>query len=1068
MPSIPVLPTLVSITGTDPSSTDAAVVHYTVTFSKPVSGVTVDQFTLATTGGISGAGITDITPVAGSNGASYTVTVNTGSGSGSLGLQLTGTHVHDSSGTYIGPFQSETALGSSARFSLVDSTAVGDVNGDGALDLVVLRSGSTFSYSYEVKINDGTGHFTSTTVAGASEFPSSAALADVNGDGKLDLLVSIYQTFSVSVRLGNGNGTFGAVTKYTAGGFISAVGDFNGDGKTDVLLRTDSNVSVLPGDGNGGFGTAIFTSLPTSAYPVTTGDFNGDGKLDLVTRNNSDSAVNMWLGNGDGTFQSPTQVGSASATFIKGDFNGDGKLDLAFATGTSVAVALGNGDGTFASTQTFQTPASVKSSAAADVNGDGKSDIVVVGTNSTLSSFYSRGDGTFGPAGTVPLDSSTGSVTVADLNGDGKSDVVVEYSTSSSFPGEDILLTAPDPTTTVYTINRALPPTAIIDADVTPGSDGNNYINAAHFHGGATTLTGIGNAGDTITVTNAGDNSVVGVATVGSNGSWSLGVSGLQDGSPYSYVATATDAQGHSVSGPAFTFKVDASAPVLAITGIANHDSTSNLIDIQGTLDLADAPATLTVSFGTTDIAVNSTDGTWHLDSKFPAAGLSYVTARLRDAAGNTGVSQAIPLLYGYTMTNGISLTNAIVVAAPSVAFTPSVVVGSSATLVAATVLRNGVEEDYGISTGSVVKSGGIQRVFGVGTTAATIEAGGYQDIRDRGIATDTVLYGSQYVYSRGTAAHTTVKAGANQFVASGGHATGTVIELSGISQIAAGADEHGATILGTQYLNGSSSGATIGAGGVQYDYGASSAALVQSGGIQHVYQNGSAEGTTIAAGGYQDVYHGTVTNTVVDGDQQVLADGTADGTTINAGGRQYVGSGGATTDTTIAAGGFQYVDVGATDSSAVINGGWQYVAGSASGATVSGRGEQDVGAGGTAANTHLDGGTEHVYAGGLAQNVDFDGSAGSTLVLDAPVGLTGTIANFGADDYIDFRNTVISSVDVDSANNLTVTTDGGQSYSWALLGQYAASSFVLASDGNGGTALSYVPQQQTLLAAAH
>ncbi|WP_441233690.1 hypothetical protein [Bradyrhizobium sp. 930_D9_N1_4] len=571
-------------------------------------------------------------------------------------------------------------------------------------------------------------------------------------------------------------------------------------------------------------------------------------------------------------------------------------------------------------------------------------------------------------------------------------------------------------------------------------------------------------------MTNAGDNSVVGVTAVGSDGNWSLGVSGLQDGSTYSYIATATDALGQSVSGPAFTFAVDITAPGLAITGIANHDSTSNLVDIQGTLDLADAPATLTLSFGLTDIAVTSSDGSWHVDSLFPASGLSYATASLRDAAGNIGVSQAIPFVYGYAMPSGTTLANAIVVAAPFSAFPPSVTVGTGATLVAATVLRNGVEDDYGISIGSVVKSGGVQHVNGVGTSAATIEAGGYQDIgaRSPGLATDTVLYGSQYVFGGGTAAHTIVKAGASQFVSSFGHATDTVVELSGVSQIGVSADEHGATIFGTQYLNGSSFDATIGAGGVQYDYGTSRGALVQSGGVQHVYQNGTADGANVAAGGYQDVYQGTVTNTVLDGSQQVLADGHAEGTTINAGGRQYVGSGGAATSTTIAAGGFQYVDVGATDSGATIDGGWQYVAGSATGAIVSGLGQQDVAAGGTATNSHLDGGTEHVYAGGTAQNVDFDGSAGSTLVLDAPVGLIGTIANFGSDDYIDFRNTVISSVDVDGANNLTVTTDGGQSYSWALLGQYAASSFVLASDGNGGTALSYVPQQQTLLAAAH
>lgn len=1065
MPSIPVLPTLVSITGTDPSSTDAAVVHFTVTFSKPVSGVTADQFTLATTGNINGAGITDVSPVPGSNGASYTVTVSTGSGSGSLGLQLTGSNVHDSSGYYVGPFQSETQM-SGPRFSLINMAAVGDVNGDGKQDLVYLRSNSTFSYFLDVRTNNGSGQFTSTTLSGASGLEGSIQLADVNGDGKLDVLMGNLFTGSLDVRLGNGNGTFAAVSNYATGATnasIRVVADINGDGKIDALVWNSGGMSLLPGNGDGTFGSPVATDLATV---LISGDFNGDGKLDVVT--NVSGVDSVRLGNGDGTFQAATATATGSLV-ARGDFNGDGRLDLALANSSesSISILLGNGDGTFGSPQSVVTPSPIWNLAAGDTDGDGKTDLLVVGTNSSLSTFSSRGDGTFGPVLILPLDNKASGITVADINGDGKSDVIVETSTSNGSTGENILLTAPQPITTVYAIDRASPPGVIIDPDVTPGSDGNNYINAAHFHGGTTTLTGNGNEGDTITVTNAGDNSIVGVATVGSDGKWSLGVSGLQDGQTYSYIATATDGGGHSVPGPAFTFKVDVSAPVLAITGIVNHTPTSSLIDIHGTVGLADTPATITVSFGATDYTVTSTDGTWHLDSKFPTSGLSYVTASLRDAAGNTGVSQAIPMLYGYTMSSGMTLTNAIVVAATYGGYPPSVAVGKGASLIAATVLRNGIEEDYGISTGSVVKSGGSQHVFGVDTTAAIIEAEGYQDIRNRGVATDTALFGSAYVYSGGTAVHTMVKAGALFSVASGGHATNTVVEFSGISQIAAGGDERDATIFGTQYLSGSSFNSIIGSAGVQYDFGMSSGALVQIGGAQHVYQGGTAIGTTVAAGGYQDVYQASVTDTVLDGDQQVLSDGHAEGTIIRAGGRQYVGAGGATTGTTIA-GGFQYVDAGAADAAAIINGGWQYVAGSVTGATVTGRGQQDIVSGATSTNTHLDGGTEHVYSGGLAQNVDFDGSAGSTLVLDNPAGLTGTIANFGSDDYIDFRNTVISSVDVDSSNNLTVTTDGGQSYSWALLGQYAASSFVLASDGVGGTALSYVPQQQTLLAAAH
>ncbi|MGM4960758.1 AIDA repeat-containing protein [Bradyrhizobium barranii] len=526
-------------------------------------------------------------------------------------------------------------------------------------------------------------------------------------------------------------------------------------------------------------------------------------------------------------------------------------------------------------------------------------------------------------------------------------------------------------------------------------------------------------------------------------------MSGLQDGSTYSYAATATDSLGnHSNPGPAFTFTVDATAPVLAITSIENSDATPFSITVRGTLDLADATSALTLSFGPTDHAVTSAaDGTWRLDNLSPATGLSYVTARLRDAPGNTGVSQSIPLAFGYTLASGASLENAIVAAASS-SFNPSLVVRG--TSVGATVLRNGIEEDYGISTGSVVKNGGQQHVFGTGTTGAMIEAGGYQDIRAGGRATDTLLYGFGQVYANGTSAHTTIKAGGQQSVAAGGRDVNSTIDG------------------GTQYLSGTATGTTVGAGGNQYDYGTANGVLVASGGSQHVYQGGSAAGTTVAAGGYQDVYQGTVTDTVLDGNQQVLGNGHAAGTVINAGGRQYVGSGGATTGTTIAAGGFQYVDAGATDGSATINGGYQFVAGAATATTVSGGGEQDVGAGGNVSNAHLDGGSEHVYAGGLLQNVDFGGSGGATLVLDMPAGLAGSIANFGGDDTIDFRNTVVSSVDVDSANNLTVTTDGGQSYSWALLAQYSASSFVLASDGNGGTVLNYTPPQQTLLAAAH
>jgi len=1071
MPTISSLPTITSITATDPTQTDAGTVHYTVTFSKPVLGVAADQFSLALTGGIGGAGITDVTPVAGSNGASYTVTVNTGSGSGSVALQFTGTNVRDSSGYYVGPFQSETALISNPPTSI----AVGDVNGDGKLDLVM---GGTFAFSIgylDVALNDGTGHFSPVSSERTGDVFALVALNDLNGDGKLDL--AQVTSAGLKVRFGNGNGTFGTATSYSAGGayLTPKVIDVTGDGVSDIVIGS----TVLPGNGNGTFGTAITTNLGASS--IAYGDFNGDGKLDLVTRNTSTSAIALSFGNGDGTFQAPSsQVGTAT-TVLTGDFNGDGKLDLADVSGTAISILLGNGDGTFSSAGTLQAGATIGSGAVADVTGDGKADLMVVTSNNTLVTFYGHGDGTFGQVRTSPLDKTAGQIGVADLNGDGKADVLVGYQFGSGFiqsNGTDILLSgSSNETGQAYTIVRASPALAITDASVTAGTDGKNYLNAAHFNGGATTLTGSAATGTTVTVLNAADNSVVGTAVAGADGTWALGVTGLQDGVSYSYVATTT-AGGTTSSGPAFNFTVDTTGPQLGITSIS--PAGGSLFNISGTVGSADAGISVVVKerstdqLGTSVTAVSGTDGSWSLSGVTPLSGYQhvYVSLQATDAAGNVSVTPEIDVVYsGDSIASGVTVTGAIVFPHASLLVNGPLTIGSPVgTAINTTLLSGATATVYGTSMGTLIQANASETVaLGSGKSfGATILAAGYQGITYGATATDAVLFGYQQLTNSGNAVHTEIKAGGQQIVDKTGTSRNTLIDASGVQFVAAGANDFNATNAGTQWLSGTSTGMVIVSGGVQNDYGTAIGVSVASGGNQQVYGGGTADATTVAAGGFQGVAGGSVTNTVLYGDQQVGAAGHATGTTINAGGRQYVGSGGATAGTIVAAGGLQYLDAGATDSNATVNGGFQFVAGAASGATVSGGGEQDVGSGGTATNTHIDGGSERVYAGGLLQNVDFGGSNGAMLWLDTPAGLTGSIANFGADDYIDFRNTVISSVDVDGANNLTITTDGGQSYALALLGQYSASSFVLSADGSGGTTLSYQPPQQALLAAAH
>jgi hypothetical protein len=137
--------------------------------------------------------------------------------------------------------------------------------------------------------------------------PSSVVTADFNGDGKLDLAVTNFVANTVSVLLGNGDGSFRARVDYATGGGPDSVvaRDFSGDGKLDLAVRNniDNTVSILLGNGDGTFQQHV--DFPTGLGPqrLSAGDFNVDGKLDLVVSNGDANTVSVLLGNGDGTFQ---------------------------------------------------------------------------------------------------------------------------------------------------------------------------------------------------------------------------------------------------------------------------------------------------------------------------------------------------------------------------------------------------------------------------------------------------------------------------------------------------------------------------------------------------------------------------------------------------------------------------------------------------------------------------------------------------------------------------------------------------------------------------------------------
>jgi FG-GAP-like repeat/Bacterial Ig-like domain (group 3)/FG-GAP repeat len=341
---------------------------------------------------------------------------------------ITGTGCEDgavgvSLGNGDGTFQPAVTYSSGGTYA--SWVAVGDVNGDGKPDLIVTNYYGSEGYPYpstvSVLLGNGDGTFQPAVIySSGGNGADSVAVADVNGDGKLDLLVanecatningdcSVFNQNgpgAVGVLLGNGDGTFQAPVSYDSSGYLTksiAVGDVNGDGKLDLILAnlclsgTDcppynldpGGVSVLLGNGDGTFQPAAgYSSGEDFAGSVAVGDVNGDGKLDLVVANEW-SGVDVLLGNGDGTFQSPVSYSVYEPlSVVIGDVNGDGKPDLVVSTTcfycvTSVIVLPGNGDGTFQPAVSFNSGGYLDSYSVAigDVNLDGKPDIVVTNT----------------------------------------------------------------------------------------------------------------------------------------------------------------------------------------------------------------------------------------------------------------------------------------------------------------------------------------------------------------------------------------------------------------------------------------------------------------------------------------------------------------------------------------------------------------------------------------------------------------------------------------------------------------------------------------------------------------
>ncbi|MCD0165137.1 VCBS repeat-containing protein, partial [Deinococcus sp. 12RED42] len=298
--------------------------------------------------------------------------------------------------------------------------------------------GTPFVFSFRTATAPATATFTAQTERAAGQDVRDLLTADVNEDGKLDAISTDSSANTVSVFLGNGDGTLQARTAYTAGTGQAptdlAAADLNGDGRLDLTVRrNDSTLGILINKGLGKFNP--MTSLEIEAGVTDLGgytlkDVNGDGKPDLVAWIRDASytyGLRTRLGNGDGTFApaidalpnliNPLYYYASNSAPPLADLNHDGRLDFA-ASSDRLYVMSGNGDGTFAAEVAATGPANLYYSdlIPADVNEDGHVDLYSRQTYTLL-----LGNGQLGFTVTQ-LDS--GGSALADLDGDGHLDLI--------------------------------------------------------------------------------------------------------------------------------------------------------------------------------------------------------------------------------------------------------------------------------------------------------------------------------------------------------------------------------------------------------------------------------------------------------------------------------------------------------------------------------------------------------------------------------------------------------------------------------------------------------------------
>ena len=343
-------------------------------------------------------------------------------------------------GTFQAPINTSVPAQNNAGYVVPELFSVGDLNGDGFPDLIESEAEEA---GLQVLLGRGDGTFKIGVVAQSGINNPPPFVADVNGDGKPDILLGL----SPEVELGNGDGTFGAITQYGVSPYPACMfHDIDGDGHLDAVCGSSftlPSLTVLHGNADGTFNTAPIdtqsfstTAAPaTFMFPMAIYDANGDGVPDILAY--AYDGASILLGQSGSSFTYPSHYAAGfmpfdellpQYQFFVADMNVDGIPDVVSIATHGIYISYGVKDGSLATAPAYEVGHSLLNATVVDFNGDGIPDVAITGDASVELSL-GKGDGSFAAYTALPnsnggIQFSHGTIMHGDFDGDGKQDII--------------------------------------------------------------------------------------------------------------------------------------------------------------------------------------------------------------------------------------------------------------------------------------------------------------------------------------------------------------------------------------------------------------------------------------------------------------------------------------------------------------------------------------------------------------------------------------------------------------------------------------------------------------------